>query len=176
MALSSVSVISNSLRLRGYDPRPAAVLVAARHRKWTRVKDVAYLAVIAGLAVGIAASVIGVNRWLDGAAVPVAVRASALDGPAPIYQVAAGEQVRVTFTNDGEELLMCTLPGAPRLELNPRPGQEQAARFALADPGRYTLSCLPLEQTAAAGDADVMGGPTGMGSGTAMAAVIFEVR
>ncbi len=65
MALSSVSVISNSLRLRGYDPRPSAVLAAAEHRTWTRVKDAAYLAVIAGLAVGVAASVIGVNRWLD---------------------------------------------------------------------------------------------------------------
>ena len=132
MALSSVSVVSNSLRLRGYDPRPAAVLAAARHRTWTRVRDAAYLAVIAGLAIGVAAAVIGVNRWLDAAAVPVALRASALDGPAPIWQVAAGEQVRVTFTNDAEALFVCTLPAAPRLELNPRPGQEQAARFSLS--------------------------------------------
>ena len=152
MALSSVSVISNSLRLRGYDPRPSAVLAAAEHRTWTRVKDAAYLAVIAGLAVGVAAGVIGVNRWLDATRRPGgAAMASALGGPAPVYQVAAGEQVLVTFTNDGDALYVCMLPGAPKVELNPRPGQEQAARFALSDPGAYTLSCAPLEQTASAG-------------------------
>ena len=167
MALSSVSVISNSLRLRGYDPRPSAVLAAAQHRTWTRVKDAAYLAVIAGLAVGVAATVIGMNRWLDATAVPVKLQASALDGPAPIWQVAAGEQVLVTFTNDAEVLHVCVLPGAPKVELNPRPGQEQSARFALSEPGTFTLSCAPLEETAST--ADAMGGP-------AMAAAVFEVR
>jgi Cu+-exporting ATPase len=174
MALSSVSVISNSLRLRGYDPRPSAVLAAAQHRTWTRVKDAAYLAVIAGLAVGVAASVIGVNRWLDASAVPLGLRASALDGPASIYRVAAGTQVLVIFTNDSDTLFVCTLPGAPKLELNPRPGQEQAARFALGKPGMYTLSCAPLGQTAAAGGA--MGAAAPMGDGAALPAAVFEVR
>jgi Cu+-exporting ATPase len=180
MALSSVSVISNSLRLRGYDPRPSAVLAAARHRTWTRVKDVAYLAVIAGLAVGVAAAVIGVNRWLDASAVPVELQASSLGEPTPVWQVAAGEQILVTFTNDADALHLCLLPGAPKVELNPRPGQEQSARFALSEPGTFTLSCAPLAETAAAADevgadegamaqVDAMGGP-------AMAAAVFEVR
>ena len=170
MALSSVSVISNSLRLRGYDPRPSAVLAAAEHRAWTRVRDAAYLALIAALALGVAASVIGVNRWLDATAVPVALRASALDEPARTWQVAAGEQVRVTFVNDASALYVCTLPGAPKLELNPRPGQDQAARFALGDAGRYTLACAPVGQMATAG--------AGMapGTGDALPAAIFEVR
>ncbi len=171
MALSSVSVVSNSLRLRGYDPRPAAVLAGARHRTWTRIRDAAYLAVIAGLAVGVAASVIGVNRWLDANAVPVELRASALDGPAPVYRVAAGEQVLVTFTNDAETLYVCTLPGAPRVELNPRPGEDQAARFSLAEPGRHTLACAPLDEVASTG-----GTMPGMGSAAAMPAAIFDVR
>jgi Cu+-exporting ATPase len=170
MALSSVSVISNSLRLRGYDPRPAAVLAAARHRTLTRVKDAAYLAVIAGLAVAIAAAVIGVNRWLDAGAVPVELQASALGEPAEVWQVAAGEQVLVTFTNDSATLYVCLLPGAPKVELNPRPGQEQSARFALDEPGRHVLSCAPLEPTAAAGD------PMGGMGGGAVEAAIFEVR
>jgi Cu+-exporting ATPase len=169
MALSSVSVISNSLRLRGYDPRPSAVLAAAEHQTWTRVKDAAYLGVVAALAIGIAASVIGVNRWLDANAVPVALQASALGEPAEVWQVAAGEQVLVTFKNDADTLYVCMLPGAPKVELNPRPGQEESARFSLADPGRYTLSCAPLEQTAAASGDQAMGGP-------AMPAAIFEVR
>jgi hypothetical protein len=141
---------------------------------------VAYLAVIAGLAIGVAATVIGVNRWLDANAVPLALRASALAGPAPIYRVAAGTQVLVTFANDGEILYVCTLPGAPKLELNPRPGQEQAARFTLGEPGRRTLSCMPLASTATAGDAmdgePSTGGGPDMGSGPSLPAVIFDVR
>ncbi len=130
MALSSVSVISNSLRLRGYDPRPSAVLVAAQHRTWTRVKDVAYLAVIAGLAVGVAAAVIGVNRWLDSTAVPVELQASALGGPAPVWQVAAGEQVLVTFTNDADALHLCRPARCAqgRAQPAPRPGAVGAVR------------------------------------------------
>ncbi len=175
MALSSVSVISNSLRLRGYDPRPSAVVAAAQHRTWTRIKDAAYLAVIAGLAVGVAATVIGVNRWLDATAVPVELQASALGGPAPIWQVAAGEQVLVTFTNDAEVLHLCVLPGAPKVELNPRPGQEQSARFALSEPGTFTLSCAPLEETASTGDAAGAGDAMG-GGANSMPAATFEVR
>jgi len=171
MALSSVSVVSNSLRLRGYDPRPTAVLAAARRRALTRLRDTAYLALVAGLAVAVAAGVIGVNRWLDASAVPVALRASSLGGPAPLYQLGAGEQVRVTFTNDGDTLHACVLPGAPKVELNPRPGQSQSVRFALGAPGRYALACAPVEQTASAGEA--MGG---MAGGAALEAAVFEVR
>jgi len=133
------------------------------------VRDAGYLAVVAALAVGMAAAVIGGNRWLDANAVPVELRASALGAPAPIYQVAAGAQVRVTFANDGPTLLVCTMPGAPKLELNPRPGQEQAARFALPGPGTYTLACAPLDAAAS-----VVAG-MGMG-GAALPAATFEVR
>ena len=158
MALSSVSVVSNSLRLRGYDPRPSAVLAAAQHRTWTRVKDAAYLAVIAGLAVGVAATVIGVNRWLDATAVPVELQASALGGRPRSGRWRPASRSwspsRTTPTCSTSALL----PGAPKVELNPRPGQEQSARFALSEPGTFTLSCAPLEETAAAGDASDAGG------------------
>ena len=165
MALSSVSVISNSLRLRAYDPRPAAVLAESGRAAWTRVRDTAYLAVIAALAIAVAASVIGVNRWLDGSAVPVALRASDLAAPAPIYQVAAGEQVRVSYTNDADTIAVCTLPGVPRVQLNPRPGSSEASRFAIDAPGTYALTCAP------AADATMPGmGPTGPAGGGRVAA------
>ena len=128
---------------------------------------------IAGLAVGVAAAVIGVNRWLDATAVPVELQASALGEPAPIWQVAAGEQVLVTFTNDADALHVCLLPGAPKVELNPRPGQEQSARFALVRTRHvHALVC------AAGGDglaADAMDGRT-PAMGGALEAAIFEVE
>jgi Cu+-exporting ATPase len=171
MALSSVSVVSNSLQLRNYDPRPSAVLAAARHRTLARVREAAYLAVIAGLAVAGTAGFMGLDRWLDAAAVQVPLRASELHEPPQVWRVAAGEQIRLAFTNDTDRLFVCLLPGAPRLELHPRPGREQAVRFALDTPGRYTLACAPLDPAAAAG-----GHAPGGKGGEAMDAAIFEVR
>jgi Cu+-exporting ATPase len=143
MALSSVSVISNSLRLRAYDPRPAAVLAASRHATWTRVRDAGYLGLVALAALGVAAGVIGYGRWLDASARPVSLVATGLAGEAPIVHVAAGQDVLVTLRNDDVSVSVCTLPGVPRVELNPRPGATQAARFAIATPGTYELTCAP---------------------------------
>ena len=151
MALSSVSVISNSLRLRAYDPRPAAVLAASRHAAWTRVRDVAYLGLVALAAIGVAAGVIGYGRWLDANARPVDLVATGLRGEAPIVRIAAGQDVLVTFRNDDAAVQVCTLPGAPRVELNPRPGAAQAARFAIATPGTYELTCAPADGAAMSG-------------------------
>jgi Cu+-exporting ATPase len=145
MALSSVSVISNSLRLRAYDPRPAAVLASSRHAGWTRVRDAAYLGLVAFAAVGIAAGVIGYGRWLDANARPVDLVATGLRGDAPVVAIAAGQDVLVTFRNDDVAVQVCTLPGVPRVELNPRPGAAQAARFAITMPGTYELTCAPAD-------------------------------
>jgi Cu+-exporting ATPase len=145
MALSSVSVISNSLRLRAYDPRPAAVLAASRHAAWTRVRDAAYLGLIAIAAVGVAAGVIGYGRWQDANARPVDLLATGLRGAVPVVAIAAGQDVLVTFRNDAAAVQVCTLPGVPRVELNPRPGAAQTARFALATPGTYELTCAPAD-------------------------------
>jgi len=151
MALSSVSVISNSLRLRTYDPRPAAVLAASRHAAWTRVRDAAYLGLVALTAVGVAAGVIGYGRWLDANARPVDLVATGLRGEAPIVRIAVREDVLVTFRNDDVVVQVCTLPGVPRVELNPRPGAAQAARFAIATPGTYELTCAPASGGAMSG-------------------------
>jgi Cu+-exporting ATPase len=171
MALSSVSVVSNSLQLRNYDPRPSAVLAAARHRTLTRIREAAYLAVIATLAVVGTAGFMGLNRWLDETAVQVPLRASEIHGQVTVRQVATGEQIRVVFTNDTDSLYFCVLPGVPRFELHPRPGHEQALRFSLGTPGRYTLACGPLDPAAA------MPGHVHEGKGGAlMDAAIFVVR
>jgi hypothetical protein len=151
MALSSVSVISNSLRLRGYDPRPAAVLAATRHAAWTRVRDTAYLGLVALAAIGVAAGVIGYGRWLDANARPVDLVATGLRGGAPVVRIATGQDVLVTFRNDAAAVQVCTIPGVPQVELNPRPGATEAARFAIGTPGTYALTCAPADSAAMPG-------------------------
>ena len=151
MALSSVSVVSNSLRLRAFDPRPAAVLAASRHVAWTRVRDAAYLGVVALVAIGVAGGVIGYGRWLDANARPVDIAATGLRGEPPVVRIGAGQDVLVTFRNDAAGVEVCTVPGIPRVELNPRPGAAQAARFAIPTPGTYDLTCAPAEGAAMSG-------------------------
>jgi hypothetical protein len=103
---------------------------------------------VAFVAVGIAAGVIGYGRWLDANARPVDLMATGLRGDAPVVAIAAGQDVLVTFRNDDVAVQVCTLPGVPRVELNPRPGAAQAARFAIATPGTYELMCAPADGAA----------------------------
>ena len=171
MALSSVSVISNSLRLRATDPRPAAIVAAAAHPGRTRVVDAAYLAVIAGVAFAIAAGVIGFDRVRDGGARQVEIAASTLVGSPATVALAAGEEVRVSFRNDGSAVIACTVAGQPRVELIARPDSTRATRFSLPA-GSWVLACTPLDGETAG--ADAMAGMPAMGGGAP--AVVFEVR
>ncbi len=168
MALSSVSVVSNSLRLRSADPRPSAVLADALHARRARVRDAAYLALVAALALAIAGGAIGLDRWLDSTARRVDVAAGSLGSPAAVVSVAPGENVLVVLHNDAPEVQACSIPGAPRVELNARPGSTRSARFSLGA-GRYELVCLAI----GSGTADVM---PGQDPGAARTAAIFEVR
>ena len=109
------------------------------------MRDAAYLGLVAVAAIGVAGGVIGYGRWLDANARPVDLLATGLRGDAPVVTLAAGQDVLLTFRNDDVAVQVCTLPGVPRVELNPRPGAAQAARFAIATPGTYELRCAPAD-------------------------------
>jgi P-type Cu+ transporter len=158
MALSSVSVVSNSLRLRGFDPRPSAVPASGGGARFGRLRDAAYLAGIAVLALALGAAFIGVDRWLTATATPVELSASGLASAPVEVAVRAGDRVLVTFENDGDVLLLCGMDGVPSVELNPRPGATQQVRFTLDRAGRYELVCGPLEEGS--------GGMAGMATGS----------
>jgi hypothetical protein len=129
------------------------------------VRDAAYLGLIAIAAVGVAAGVIGYGRWLDANARPVDLVATGLRGAAPVVAIAAGQDVLVTFRNDDMGVQVCTLPGVPRVELNPRPGAAQAARFAIATPGTYELTCAAADGTPMSGtDPASSAGPARVGA------------
>jgi uracil phosphoribosyltransferase len=93
MALSSVSVVSNSLRLRRVDVRPDAALRATRRLHGLR--DSAYLLVVAALAVSVVSGVIVIDRAIDAGAQHVALTARDLSYSSNVITVRAGSDVVV---------------------------------------------------------------------------------
>ncbi len=138
MALSSVSVVTNSLRLRGFDARPGH-LAALRTGIGARLRDASYLLGIAALGVAVVAGVIGVDRWLNASAVQVDIVATDGGFSRPEVRLAAGQSFLVRFTNDGTAFHDWHVVGVPNMDLPARPGQTSQARFLAPAPGRYTI-------------------------------------
>ncbi len=138
MAISSVSVVTNSLRLRGFDARPGHTPLG-RQPLAARVRDAGYLVAIAAAGVLLAAAVVLGNRWLDTSAqqVTVVARGGALSQPE--IHVRAGQYVYLRFTNEDATFHDLTIRGLPSVELPARPGQTTALRFMSPAPGRYPL-------------------------------------
>jgi soluble P-type ATPase len=172
MALSSVSVVTNSLRLRSFDPRPGG---SAAHRTGMlgRVRDASYLVVIALAGVALVVAVIGLDRYFDANARPVDLTATGLLAPAPTVTVDAGTALLVRFRNDGPDLVSCSVPGVANVELNPRGGASQKIRFGLPGAGTYELVCATSMPAAGDTTGGAMGGAMG---GVQRTAAVFVVR
>ena len=99
MALSSVTVVANALRLRSYDARQSAPHRMRRGRLG-RVREAAFLGAVALAALGVAGGVMAADRWIERGATHVAVVArDARFTPADI-RVDAGRTVVLAFTNE----------------------------------------------------------------------------
>ena len=141
MALSSVSVVANSLRLRSYDARPDAAHGVARRSALGRVREAWFLAVIALAAFGVAGGVLAADRVIDANAVRVEVRASDVAfTPADVY-VPAGSFVVVEFTNDDAIFHDWEVEGLANVDAGARPGQTRRIRFRVDEPGTYPITC-----------------------------------
>ncbi len=141
MALSSVSVVTNSLRLRGYDARPAAVLREAGRSRLVRLRDAAFLAVIAMLAVALVAGVTAADRAIEDSALPIRLTAHDLAfSPAEIH-LPAGRLVSVELVNEDAVRHDWMVEGLANVEATVRAGGTTRTRFRIDRPGRYVFLC-----------------------------------
>jgi plastocyanin len=140
MALSSVTVVANALRLRSYDARPGA---AHRMRRGPlgRVREAAFLGAIALAALGVAGGVMAADRWIERGATHVAVVArDARFIPADV-RVEAGRTVVLEFTNDDPVFHDWEVEGLANVDAGARPGQTQRIRVRIDEPGTYPIVC-----------------------------------
>ncbi len=105
-----------------------------------RVRDASYLLLIAVAGVALVVAIVGLDRYFDANARQVDLTATGLLAPAPTVTVDAGTALLVRFRNDGPDLVSCSVPGVPNVELNPRAGASQKIRFGLPGAGRMSSS------------------------------------
>ncbi len=140
MALSSVSVVSNSLRLRTVDVRPGRVR-ALRRGPLGLVRDGAFLVVVAAIALAVAGGVLAADRALDAGSRQIAIAASSFRFSPPDLTLEAGEWVVVTFTNDDPVVHDWMVDGIANVDVPARPGQTAKLRFVIDAPGTYEILC-----------------------------------
>ena len=141
MALSSVSVVTNSLRLRSFDAQPSAIRRVPQRGPLARLRRAWYLVAVAAASLAIAGGVIAADRAIDAGAVTIDVSARDLRfGPAEIV-IPAGRFVILRFTNDDPVFHDWSVVGLANIDANARPGQTQRIRFRIDSPGDWTIVC-----------------------------------
>jgi plastocyanin len=140
MALSSVSVVTNSLRLRRVDVRPGHV-TQLRRGPLGLVRDGAFLLVIAGIGLALAGGVLAADQAIDANLPRIEVVAKDVRFSPPDVTATAGEWTLLEFRNDDPVIHDWMVEGVPNLEVIARPGQTADLRFVLDEPGMYMVMC-----------------------------------
>ncbi len=155
MALSSVSVVTNSLRLRRFDARPGSRLTL-HPSPAARLRDAGYLGAIAALALLVAGSAVAIDRALSSSAQQAAFRVNDTSTTLQAVRVRAGGLVELAATNAGSDVQVCMVEGLPSVMWNPRPGSTQNVRFAAPAPGTYPVACGPAGEGTPSSDAGAL--------------------
>jgi Cu+-exporting ATPase len=140
MALSSVSVVANSLRLRSFDARPGAADGRPRGRL-SRVRDAAFLALVALAATAVAGGAIAADRAIDAAAEHISIVAVDTSFEPADVHVTAGHLVLLEVRNAGSTFHDWEVEGIANVDVPLRPGQTGRVRFSIDRPGRYQVRC-----------------------------------
>jgi Cu+-exporting ATPase len=141
MALSSVSVVANSLRLRAFDARPEATHRIERRGPFGRLREAWFLGAVALAAFGLAGGVMAADRAIEATAQTVDVVARDLAFAPADVTITAGRTTVVSFRNDGSTFHDWEVEGVANVDAGARPGQTQRIRFVIDEPGTYPIRC-----------------------------------
>jgi Cu+-exporting ATPase len=141
MALSSVAVVTNSLRLRGFDARPEARRSSPPRNVVGRLRRGWYLIAVALASVGVAGGVLAADRAIDTGANQIAVTAHDLRFSPADIAVRSGSVVVARFKNDDPIFHDWEIEGVANIDAGARPGQTQRIRFIAPAPGTYRIVC-----------------------------------
>ncbi len=140
MALSSVSVVTNSLRLRSVDVRPGRT-AQLRRGALGRARDAAFLVGVAVIGLALAGGVLAADRAIDARLPHVKVVARDTRFEPADVTIRAGEWVVVEVTNEDQVVHDWMVEGVPNVDVPVRPGETATLRFVLATPGSYRILC-----------------------------------
>jgi Cu+-exporting ATPase len=141
MALSSVAVVTNSLRLRRFEARPDAVRARQRRGPLGALRRGWYLVGVAIASLAIAGGVMAADRAIDAAATRVDIVARNTSFTPADVRVRSGQFVVVSFTNADPVFHDWEVEGVANIDAGARPGQTQRIRFLAPAPGTYRVMC-----------------------------------
>ncbi len=141
MALSSVTVVANALRLRSYDARPATPHRIGRGGLLVRLRQAWFLGAVALAGLALAGSVMAADRLIDARATPLAVTAREVRFTPADLRVVAGQTAVLTFRNDDPVFHDWEVEGLANVDAGARPGQTRKIRFTIDQPGTYRILC-----------------------------------
>ncbi|HWQ13111.1 MAG TPA: heavy metal translocating P-type ATPase [Roseiflexaceae bacterium] len=140
MALSSVSVVTNSLRLRRFRV-PADARHIARPPLSARLAEWGYLAGIAALMLAVVLGWAAYWHTIEAGAQEVRVVAQGTRFDPPVIRAKAGTWVRVVYTNADSVFHDWEIEDVKDAHINTRPGQTATALFYVGQPGEYEIIC-----------------------------------
>jgi P-type Cu+ transporter len=141
MAMSSVSVVANSLRLRTFDARPDAGRRMTLRGPLAHLREGWFLGAIALAAFALAGGVMAADRAIDSNAQRIDVVARDLAFVPADVRITAGRTTVLSFRNDGTTFHDWEVEGVANVDAGARPGQTQRIRFTIDRPGTYRIAC-----------------------------------
>jgi Cu+-exporting ATPase len=141
MALSSVAVVTNSLRLRRFDARPAANRRVPARGHFAALRRSWYLVAVAIVSLGFAGGALAADRAIDAGATHVTVTARNVRFEPAEVRVRSGGFVVIRFMNADSVFHDWDVEGLANVDAGARPGQTQQIRVLLDRPGTYRIVC-----------------------------------